>query len=50
MTPNEMYLIQIIRASKNENAPLIAAEIILGYLKQHESSAVLTVADQPALD
>ena len=40
MTDNEMELIQIIRENDNpEQALMTATVIILGFLKQHESSA-----------
>ena len=39
MTENEMELIRIIRENDNpEKAIMAAAVIILGFLKQHESS------------
>ena len=39
MTDNEMELIKIIRENDNpEKALMAAAVIILGFLKQHESS------------
>lgn len=41
MTDNEMELIQIIRENDNpEQALMTATVIILGFLKQHESSAI----------
>lgn len=40
MTDNEMELIKIIRENDNPERALMAATvIILGFLKQHESSA-----------
>ena len=41
MTDNEMELIKIIRENDNPERALMAATvIILGFLKQHESSEV----------
>ena len=41
MTDNESELIRIIRENDNpEEALMTAAVLILGFLKQHESSAV----------
>ena len=46
MTANEIELINIIRENDNpETALMTAAVIILGYLKQHESSEVQVSAD-----
>ncbi len=45
MTENEKELIRIIRNSDNPEQALMAATvIILGFLKQHESSEVASVA------
>ncbi len=45
MTANELELIKLIRENDNpEQALMTAAVIILGYLKQHESSEVQAVA------
>ena len=45
MTDNEKELIQMIRENDNPGRALMtAAVIILGYLKQHESSAGQAVA------
>ena len=45
MTENEYELIKMIRENDNpEKALMTAAVIILGFLKQHESSEVQAVA------
>ena len=45
MTENERELIKLIRENDNpEQALMTAAVIILGFLKQHESSEVASVA------
>ena len=45
-----MELIRIIRENDNpEQAMMVAATIILGYLKQHESSEEPVAADLSAL-
>jgi len=45
MTDNEKELIDIIRENDNpEQALMTAAVIIIGFLKQHESSEVQAVA------
>jgi hypothetical protein len=45
MTENEKELIRIIRENDNpEQALMTAAVIILGFLKQHESSEVQAAA------
>ena len=50
MTENEKELIRIIRENDNsEQALLTATAIILGFLKQHESSEVQAPACLPAL-
>lgn len=46
MTANEKELITLIRENDNpEQALMAAAVIILGYLKQHESSEEQAVVD-----
>ena len=50
MTENEMELIKLIRENdKPEKALMAAAVIILGFLKQHGSSATRVAADLQAL-
>ena len=50
MSENELEMIRIIRENDNpENALMVAATIILGYLKQHESSEEQVVAYLPVL-
>lgn len=50
MTDNEMELIKIIRENDNPEQALMAATvIILGFLKQHESSEVQAPACLPVL-
>ena len=45
MTANELELIKLIRENDNPGQALMtAAVIILGFLKQHESSEVQAVA------
>ena len=47
MTDNEIELIKMIRENDNPGKALMAAAvIILGFLKQHESSVVASVACQ----
>ena len=46
MTENEIELLKLINENDNpEQALMLAAAIILGYLKQHESSAEPSPAD-----
>ena len=50
MTDNEQELINLIRENDNPERALMAATvIILGFLKQHESSAIQASADLQAL-
>ena len=50
MTENEMELIKLIRENDNPGQALMAAAlIILGHLKQHESSEEQAVADLQVL-
>lgn len=45
MTDNQIELIKLIRENDNPDRALMAAAVIvLGYLKQHESSAVQAAA------
>lgn len=47
----DMELVRIIREHDNpEQALMVAAAIILGYLKQHESSEKPVASDLQALD
>ena len=49
MTENEKELIRMIRENDNpEQALMTATVIILGFLKQHESSSKQTLADLQA--
>ena len=50
MSKNEMELISMIRENDNPGQALMAATlIILGFLKQHESSEEQASADLPVL-
>ena len=50
MSENNIELIRIIRENDNpEQALMVAATIILGYLKQHESSVEQAAACLPVL-
>ena len=50
MTDNEQELIKLIRENDNPGQALMtAAVIVLGYLKQHESSATQGSADLQVL-
>lgn len=50
MTPNEAELLKLIKENDNpQQAMMTAAVIILGFLKQHGSSAEPAVVAQAAL-
>ena len=50
LNENGLELVRIVRENDNpEQAMMVAATIILGYLKQHESSAEPAAAGLPAL-
>ena len=50
LSENELELIRLVRENDNpEQALMVAATIIIGFLKQHESSEEQVVAYLPVL-